>query len=187
MNLENQKRTGYLILGLALMVISSRLIPHAPNFTATMAAVIFSSLVIRNWTALIGILIAYFLSDLIVNNLMYRQNEFLWFSPGLIWIYIPFIVVFAVNRFFIKKETAPLTIFSNSLFASIVFFLVSNFGVWINSKITYTHDLSGLLICYINAIPFLAYEIAGTLFYSSVLFSVYWLYFYKYKVNEYKG
>ncbi len=175
------------MLGLAFLVISSRLIPHAPNFTASMAAIIFSSLVMRDWKALVGILLAYMFSDLIINNVMYRQSEFLWFSPGILWIFMPFIIVFLLNRFFYKKEIAPLTIFSNSLAASILFFLISNFGVWMSSKGIYTHDLSGLLICYVNAIPFLAYEIAGTLFYSSVVFSVYWLYFYKYNVNEYKG
>jgi len=187
MKFENQKNTGYLLLGLALVVFFSRLIPHAPNFTGSLAAIIFGSMVLRSWKSLAGIILAYLCADLIINNIMYRHNQFEWLSPGVYWIFIPFIIIFLLNLFITKKEISPLGILGSSLSASIIFFLISNFGVWISSKITYTHDLGGLLLCYFNALPFFGYELAGTLFYSSALFSVYWLYFYKYSTNVYKG
>lgn len=39
----------------------------------------------------------------------------------------------------------------------------------------YSHDAAGLLSCYIAALPFLFYEVCGTLFYSSLLFGAFWL------------
>ncbi len=187
MKFENQKNTGYLLLGLALIVFFSRLIPHPPNFTGSLAAIIFGSVVLRSWKALIGIILAYFCSDLVINNIMYWHNEFVWLSPGFYWIFMPFVIIFLWNLLRSKKEISPLGIFGSSLFASIIFFLISNFGVWSASKITYTHDLSGLMLCYFNALPFFGYELAGTLFYSSAIFSVYWLYFYQYRINVSKG
>lgn len=187
MNLGNQTNHRYLMLGLALVVIISRILPHSPNFTASIAAIIFGAVVLKSWRAFAAIIIAYLLSDLLINNILYRNNQFIWFSPGILWIVGPLLIVFIANRYFFKKEFSPLGIFGSSLFSSIAFFIISNFGVWISSKITYTHDLNGLIICYFNALPFFAYELAGSLFYSSTFFSVYWLYFYQYYPNESKG
>ena len=49
------------------------------------------------------------------------------------------------------------------LLSSIVFFLFTNFGVWL---IGYPKTLEGLITCYIAAIPFFGYTLAGDLFYS---------------------
>lgn len=186
MNIKNKVKAGYLVMGLALIVILSRLLPHAPNFTGSLAAIVFSAVALRSWKAFAGIVLAYLFSDLIINNILYTHNDFQWLSPGVYWILIPFVVVFAANFFLFGKGFSPLGIFGSSLFSSILFFLTTNFGVWISSKITYTHDLNGLLLCYFNALPFFGYEMAGTLFYSSVIFSVYWLYFYEYRSYEFK-
>ena len=47
-----------------------------------------------------------------------------------------------------------------------LFFVISNFMVWLNSGM-YQHTLDGLLICYINAIPF--YGNTCSTFYSYLL------------------
>jgi len=187
MNLNKPMKSAHILLGLAFIVISSRLIPHAPNFTGSIAAVIFGAVVLRSWKSLSVILIAYLIADLFINNIQYRQNEFLWISPGFYWILIPLVAIFILNSIVFKKEFTPLGILGSSLFSSTLFFLVTNFAVWISSKVAYTQDLSGLLICYFNALPFFGYELAGTVFYSSVIFSVYWLYFYQLRPDEVKN
>jgi len=53
--------------------------------------------------------------------------------------------------------------------ASVIFFALTNFGVWLLSGM-YSHDVTGLLACYTAAIPFLQNSLAGALFYSAVLF-----------------
>ena len=56
-----------------------------------------------------------------------------------------------------------------SLAASVLFFLVSNFGVWLNS-VTYPKTIAGLLGCYEMAIPFFQNTMFGDLFFVGVLF-----------------
>jgi hypothetical protein len=50
-----------------------------------------------------------------------------------------------------------------------MFFLLSNFHVWLGSTM-YPQTLTGLLACYVAAIPFGLNMLAGNLFYSGVLF-----------------
>ena len=47
----------------------------------------------------------------------------------------------------------------------IIFFLVSNFGVWTSSDL-YTKNLEGLITCYTMAIPFLQSSLIGTIIFS---------------------
>ncbi len=64
-----------------------------------------------------------------------------------------------------------------------VFFLISNFGVWLLSGM-YEKNISGLINCYIVAIPFLKNTIISTIFFSYL--SIVSLNIYKkqhYKIN----
>ena len=45
---------------------------------------------------------------------------------------------------------------------SLIFFIISNFGVWI---LGYPRNIDGLIQCYTLAIPFFGYSIAGDLFF----------------------
>jgi hypothetical protein len=54
---------------------------------------------------------------------------------------------------------------------SLVFFIVTNFAVWITaSEAGYSRDLAGLAECYTLAIPFYRNMLAGDLFWSAALF-----------------
>ncbi|PWU18275.1 MAG: hypothetical protein C5B49_07385, partial [Bdellovibrio sp.] len=48
--------------------------------------------------------------------------------------------------------------------ASLIFFLFSNFGVWVGTDL-YRHDLGGLIKCYAMALPFLGNQLGGDLAY----------------------
>ena len=54
--------------------------------------------------------------------------------------------------------------------SSIIFFMCSNFGVWVFSEF-YTKDLEGLLQCYVLAIPFFTNTIIST-FVFGILFEI---------------
>ena len=56
--------------------------------------------------------------------------------------------------------------------SSLLFFLVTNFGVWMWFG-TYESSWSGLAHCYAAALPFFRYTITGDLFFSVVLFGSY--------------
>src|SRR5690606_42024641 len=59
-----------------------------------------------------------------------------------------------------------------SLAGSVLFFVVSNFAVWVTAFVVpgYPACSTGLLPCYVAAIPFFKNTLLGTLFYSAVLF-----------------
>jgi hypothetical protein len=59
-----------------------------------------------------------------------------------------------------------------SLVGSMVFFFITNFGVWIGSGM-YALTGTGLVDCYIQAIPFFGGTIMGDLFYNLILFGAY--------------
>ncbi|MGN6566993.1 MAG: DUF6580 family putative transport protein [Flavipsychrobacter sp.] len=62
-----------------------------------------------------------------------------------------------------------------SVAGSLLFFLVSNFGVWLDPAMHYSKDLSGLTTTYIMGIPFFKYTFAGDIAGSIVLFGAYYL------------
>lgn len=59
-----------------------------------------------------------------------------------------------------------------SLAASILFFVVTNLGVWLWFP-TYAHSWTGLAECYLYAVPFFRFTVAGDLFFACVLFGGY--------------
>ena len=56
---------------------------------------------------------------------------------------------------------------SGALVGALIFFLVTNFGVWISGMYGYT--LEGFINCYNLAIPFFAYSIISTLIFSFLI------------------
>ena len=59
--------------------------------------------------------------------------------------------------------------------ATLLFFLVTNFGVWYGSGM-YPADGAGLLACYAAGLPFLLNSLLGNLFFTAVLFgAAHWL------------
>jgi len=56
------------------------------------------------------------------------------------------------------------------LISSLIFFIVSNFGVWV---LSYPHTIEGLITCYTMAIPFFGYSILGDMAWSLILFGLY--------------
>ena len=72
-----------------------------------------------------------------------------------------------------SETMAPLAgLFSCGLVSSLMFFVVTNFGVWLWFG-SYDRSLAGLWQCYLAAIPFFRYTLAGDLFFSVVLFGSY--------------
>ena len=67
-----------------------------------------------------------------------------------------------------------ITIVSKSLMASLSFYLVSNFGVWLFTGM-YEKSLVGLAQCYTFALPFFRSTLMGDLLFSSVLFGAFYL------------
>ena len=160
-----------LLLGLLIFAAVSRIVPHPPNFTALGAMALFGGAYLSN--RILGILLplgALWVSDIILNNFVYSDyySGFVLFSPNHIWIYFSFITIAVMSRFLLKKVNAK-SVGLSSLFASIIFFSLSNFGVWIQGAI-YPVSVSGWIACYIAALPFFGWTLIGNAFYCSILF-----------------
>lgn len=172
------KQTRALILSLLVIGIGSRLIPHYPNFTAIGAVSIFAAAFAGSRTVAIIIpYLAMLVSDMILNNLVYARlypddyHSFVFLYRGALWSYAAFGLIVMIAHYALQKSiTLPRVIFT-SLGASLIFFLLSNFGVWASTGV-FPITPAGLLSCYIAGLPFLVNQIAGDLFYSAVLFGV---------------
>ena len=69
-----------------------------------------------------------------------------------------------------------------SLLGASLFFIITNFGVWTLGSYTYT--LEGLLLCYILAIPFFAYNLISTFIFSGIIEGIYKFNFLKLKTSK---
>ena len=56
---------------------------------------------------------------------------------------------------------------SGALIGAFIFFVVTNFGVWLLGS--YEYSLNGLIICYTLAIPFFSYTLVSTLIFSTII------------------
>lgn len=149
--MKNQK---YLFLAITTIIVLSlfRLIPHPPNFTPIFAISVFAGIKFKDnlFSYLVPIL-AMVVSDAIIG-----------FHSGLIIIYVA--IVFSA---FIARKFNNINI--SVLSSCIVFYLISNFQVWIMSS-SYPKSFSGVLECYTLAIPFFGMTLLSTFFFSYILF-----------------
>tara|TARA_X000001036_G_scaffold366783_1_gene351699 strand:- start:175 stop:732 length:558 start_codon:yes stop_codon:yes gene_type:complete len=170
---EKIKLNNWIILIIILFVSFSRIIPHIPNFTPLGGIALFGSFYCQNKINAFLIPIAsLFLSDLIINNYILNNyfESFVWIYPGFIWQYSSFILIVLFGFFTLKKLNIKNLLIS-SIGSSLIFFIITNFGVWISGSI-YSKDLFGLISCYTLAIPFYKGTLLGFLFYSFLLFGI---------------
>ncbi len=163
-------RFGVLIL-MVLAAAFSRLIPHPPNFAPIGALGLFGAAYFtRKWIAIILPLASLWLSDVVINNTLYAQyyKEFTFFYDGFYWIYGT-IALTTFLGFYMLKKVSVKNVLASSILASILFFLITNFGCWPSNPM-YSQDFKGLIACYIAGIPFFGGTLAGNIFYSIVLF-----------------
>ena len=135
-----------------------RLIPHPPNFTPILATAIFTPYIIKDkWIAVLIPLSAMFIADIIIG-----------FHPYMLWIYgaigISTLLSYWSMRF--NKKYMQLAIMA--LVSSILFFIITNFGVWTIWDY-YPKTINGLVLCYTMAIPFFQNTIYGTIIYTAII------------------
>lgn len=162
-------------LALSLIVLAAliRLLPHPPNFTPLGAMGLFGAAYFgRQRLALLAPFAALFLSDLILNNLIYSSfyPGFAWITS--VWIYVAFALVMACGWLILRHKVAPGRVLAASLSASALFFLVTNMSTWAETSL-YPKTFAGLMSCYAAGLPFLSNTVLGDLFFSAVLFGTY--------------
>lgn len=144
---------------LILFAAFSRLLPHPPNFAPIAAIALFSGVYLNKKYAFIIPLLAMVISDAVIGFHIY-----------LFWVYISFVLI-AFIGLWLKNHKTPLFIAGASLLSSVVFFIVSNFGVWVMGG--YERTLAGLSQSYVMAIPFFGNTVMGDAFYTAAMFGAY--------------
>ena len=142
-------------IGIFLALAASRFIPHPPNFTSLLALSFYipALLGIRYLPALI---VSFFITDLIIG--FHGVALFTWGSVILIGL---------MSKFFIANMKTRI---SGALIGALMFFVITNFGVW--SLGSYGYTIEGLIACYTLAIPFFGYTVISTIIFS-VLFETF--------------
>lgn len=155
----------YLYVLAALLL---RLLPHPWNVTPLGAMFLFSGATFRSKVeSLVVPLAALLLSDYAVIHILY-QGRYGWFSP---YTWAGFLLVGLIG-WALRGRMTWLRVGGASLAGSVVFFVVSNFGVWAGEKL-YAPTLGGLMDCYVAALPFFRNSLLGDLAYAALMFGSY--------------
>ena len=139
-----------------LLAVIARLVPHAPNFAPIGGLALFSGSHFKKKIALIIPLSAMFISDI-----------FLGFHKTVPYVYVSFIIIALIGS--LIKNNKWQSLLKTSLLSSVLFFLITNFGVWATGTM-YQRNLSGLTQSYVMGLPFFRNTILSDLFYSFSFF-----------------
>ncbi len=146
-------------IGVLLALSASRFIPHPPNFTSLIALSFYIPAVF-GLRYIPVVVIALLFTDLIIG-----------FHSTIIFTSGSIVLIGLISKYF--NKSILFRIFG-SLSGALIFFLVSNFGVWVGGS--YGYSLSGFVNCYFLAIPFFGYTIISTLIFSVLIETVYKFY-----------
>jgi LPXTG-motif cell wall-anchored protein len=135
-----------------------RFVEHAPNFTPVAAIALFGGVYLNRRYALIVPLALMMVSDVFLG--MHNVVFFTWGG----------FVLTALLGLWLKKRKSAFGVVGTSLASSFLFYIVSNFGVWLMGW--YPRTLEGLINCYVMALPFLRNFTLATLIYAGVFFGL---------------
>lgn len=148
------------LVGMTLAAAATRLLPHPPNLTPIAAMALFGGAHFASPLAAVAVpLSAMVLSDLLLGFGLH---------PVMPFVYGSFAFTVCLGRW-LRARRSPLAIALAAVSGSLVFFVVTNLGVWLVGDL-YPRTLDGLGTCYVAAIPFFRNTLAGDAFYAVVLF-----------------
>jgi len=203
---ENGPARGWAI-GMAIVAGLVRLIAHPQNFTPVAGLGLFGGARLRSWWAYVLPLGVMALTDVMLWGIRGHFDYTLWryaFDP---WVYASFLLAVLCGRWLLRSGSAG-RIALVSVLVSVLFFLLTNFGVWLSSSVesqtlggnnavvfedntkfpapipvAYSRNVSGLIACYVAALPFagtnapplgfFGNQLVGDLLYAGLLFGVY--------------
>lgn len=149
---------GFMLLPLLaiLLIAAYRLGPHPLNVTPVGAMFVLGGLYLggtwRGWALPFAVILG---SDAFV----YLQWDGSLFHPERLVDYAAFAMIALLGAAAAKRGWA--TRIGAVIATPILFYLVSNFGVWLDAQHLYPHTLSGLAECYIAALPFFRGTLIG--------------------------
>jgi hypothetical protein len=156
-SMDNKARLLALLTAI-FAAAAMRLVPHPPNFSPIAAMALFSGAYLpKRAVAFVAPFAALFVSDAVLG-----------FYPGMNFVYFSFALTVLIGWAVASRKT-PLTIGAAAIASSLLFFVLTNFGMWLFSGF-YPLTGAGLVACYAAAIPFFQNTLAGDLLYTAFLF-----------------
>lgn len=149
---------NYLLIPLGAI---ARLLPHLPNFTPIGGMALFGAAHGSRRSAIIAPLVALALSDMLIGG-----------HATMPYVYASFVIISLMGMFVFRKGISMPRVIGASIGSSMILFVVSNFGVWASGTM-YAPTWSGLMTCYLMALPYLRNTMLGDLFYAGVFFGGY--------------
>lgn len=150
-----------------VIAVGSRFIPFADNFSPLMGLTFFAGAhFMSKRTALAAVLVS-----LLISDLYFGFYESMWST------YLALAAMAMIGHFFLSHwDKRPFDNFIpcwafGVLFASVAFFLISNFGVW-TEGLLYPLSAQGLWTSYVMGLPFFKSTILSTGLFSTVAFGL---------------
>jgi hypothetical protein len=178
--MKSNKSLIWTLIALIVVAALYRIIPGRPyGFAPQIAMAIFAGALVKDkkWAFALPVF-SMFVSDLIY-QLLYNAglSPIYGFYDGQVINYCLFALMTFVGLAI--KKINLLTVFAASLAAPTAFFLMSNFVTWsglaglrgLNRPFTFT----GLMMAYVDGLPFYSMSIIATMVFSAILFGAYYL------------
>ncbi len=162
----------FYLLFFVIFLIIARLIPHPPNFSPIIASAIFAPILLKNrYYGFIVPLSALFISDVIIGFHIYQL--------------VIYLTLFTISLISPLKKYSKINLILYSIGASIWFFIITNFAVWLAWDY-YPKNFEGLMQCYTLAIPFFTNTLISSILFISlfIIFKV-WIEKLNAKTNNY--
>ena len=149
-----------------IIAATSRLFPHIPNFTPIAAMALFGGVYFSDKRlAFIIPLLAMFISDVALELITGWG-----FHNTIVYVYVAFILT-SIIGLYVKRNTNASSILGASVLSSLLFFIITNFGVWAATGML--GGAAGLGATYALGIPFFAPTVLGDLFFNALLFGAF--------------
>jgi hypothetical protein len=110
------------------------------------------------------------LATLAISNLLLEPHHHLGEMAA---VYLSFLIPVAFSGLIRRRFTAARIAFC-TVIPSVLFFLITNFAVWLYRRgDAYADSFAGLIDCYAAGLPFFRWMLAGDLFFAAAIFGSY--------------
>lgn len=148
-----------LIVLLIVVAAASRLLPHPPNFAPVAAIGLFAGAMFDRRAAWLVPVAALLASDLVLG----------FYHPvGMLWNYLAFAACLLLGSGLLAKGRSLPRLAGATLSSAVVFFALSNFGMWASGY--YPRTWAGLIECYAAALPFFRNTLLSDIVFVAALF-----------------
>ncbi len=170
-----KSKTNWIFFGcMILMSMALRMFQHPFNFTSVLSLTLLGSAFISRKTLAWLIPFALmWLTDLVLNNTIYASyfDGFSFFSNDLLFTGLAFGLIVLAGSKLLKRINIG-TILGSAVVASLLFYLISNVGVWMQGFM-YPKTAAGLVTCLEAGLPFFRNSLIGTCLFSLISFNAY--------------